>query len=73
VSLPYLLAIVIPAVALLILILAVVRLWQAAMRMYRIRGLAVEYAANRASMVRARLAAMSVAVREVRAGRSRTM
>jgi hypothetical protein len=73
VSLPYLLAIVIPAVALLILILAVVRLWRAAMRMYRIRGLAVDYAANRASMVRARVAAIRVAVREVRAGRPRTM
>jgi hypothetical protein len=76
VSVPYLLAILIPAAALLILVLAVARLWRAARRLFRVRGWLVDYVTDRAGMLRARTAAVRVAVSEVRAvraGRPRTM
>jgi hypothetical protein len=68
VSVPYLLAILIPVAAVLILVLAAVRLWRAAVRLFRVRGWLVDYANDRAGMLRARTAAVRVAVREVRAG-----
>ena len=71
--LPYLLAIVIPVAALLILVVVAIRLRRGVRQLMRVRGWLVDTLTYRTSLVRARTAAAKLAARQVGHTHPRTM